>query len=111
MTTVPAGNRARFAAKPLTHSGTPVPLWLAAFQEAPLPALDLAGCPGLVVVAAHPDDETFGVGAMITQLVAMGVRVQVVCVSDGGRGQAPRHRSGFAPRPFADSNYGRRQTH
>lgn len=41
MTTVPAGNRARFAAKPLTHSGTPVPLWLAAFQEAPLPALSL----------------------------------------------------------------------
>jgi len=84
VTTVPAGNRARFAAKPLTHSGTPVPLWLAAFQEAPLPALNLAGCPGLVVVAAHPDDETLGVGAMITQLVAIGVRVQVVCVSDGG---------------------------
>ncbi|HET9890493.1 MAG TPA: PIG-L family deacetylase [Mycobacterium sp.] len=84
MKTVPAGNCARFAVKPLTHGGTPAPLWLAEFEERPLPALDLSECENLVVVAAHPSDETLGLGAMITQLAASGVPVQVVCVSDGG---------------------------
>lgn len=86
MKTAPAGNCA-FAADPLTHGGTPVPLWLAAFEERPLPALDLAECRRLVVVAPHPDDETLGLGAMTTQLTAMGVDVQVVSVSDGGAAQ------------------------
>jgi LmbE family N-acetylglucosaminyl deacetylase len=36
------------------------------------------------VVAAHPDDETLGMGATIAQLVAEGVDVRVVSVSDGG---------------------------
>lgn len=84
MKTLPTGNCARFAVKPLTHGGTPAPLWLAEFEERPLPALDLSECENLVVVAAHPDDETLGLGAMITQLAASGVPVQVVCVSDGG---------------------------
>lgn len=86
MRTVPGGNCA-FATDPLTHGGTPVPLWLAAFEERPLPALDLAACRRLVVVAPHPDDETLGLGAMTTQLTAMGVDVQVVSVSDGGAAQ------------------------
>lgn len=84
MKTLPAGNCARFAVKPLTHSGTPAPLWLAEFQERPLPALDVMECKNLVVVAPHPDDETLGLGAMITHLAAAGVRIQVVCASDGG---------------------------
>lgn len=83
MRTVPAGNCA-YAADPLTHGGTPVPLWLAAFEERPLPALDLTECRRLIVVAPHPDDETLGLGAMATQLTAMGVDVQVISVSDGG---------------------------
>jgi LmbE family N-acetylglucosaminyl deacetylase len=37
----------------------------------------------LVVVAPHPDDETLGLGATIAQLIAAGVSVQVVSVSDG----------------------------
>jgi len=82
--TAPVGNCARFAAKPLTHSGTPVPLWLAAFEKRPLPALDLTECPHLIVVAPHPDDETLGLGAMTAQLIASGAHVQVVSVSDGG---------------------------
>jgi LmbE family N-acetylglucosaminyl deacetylase len=84
MKTVPAGNCTRFAAKPLAHGGTPAPLWMAAFAENPLPVLDLMECPRLVVVAPHPDDETLGLGAMITQLAGNGVHVQVVCLSDGG---------------------------
>jgi LmbE family N-acetylglucosaminyl deacetylase len=82
--TLPAGNCARFAVKPLSHSGTPAPLWLAAFEEKPLPALDLTECPQLIVVAPHPDDETLGLGATIAQLTATGVPVRVVSVSDGG---------------------------
>lgn len=80
----PASNCAKFAAKPLTRGGTPVPVWLAALDSEPLPPLDLGACPGLVVVAPHPDDETLGLGATTAQLVASGVDVQVVSVSDGG---------------------------
>ncbi len=87
MKTVPAGNCARIAATPLTHNGTPVPLWLAAFEERPLPVLDLTECRRLIVVSPHPDDETLGLGAMTTQLAAMGVDVQVISVSDGGAAQ------------------------
>ncbi len=81
---LPASNLAKFAAKPLTRGGTPVPVWLAALDGRSPPPLDLSGCPGLVVVAAHPDDETLGLGATIAQLVAAGVDVLVVTVSDGG---------------------------
>jgi LmbE family N-acetylglucosaminyl deacetylase len=92
----PASNCARFAAKPLTCGGTPVPLWLAALDSEPLPPLDLSACPGLVVVAAHPDDETLGLGAATAQLVASGVDVQVISVSDGGAARpaaTPRERT------------------
>ena len=85
--TTPAGNCARFAAKPLTGGGTPVQVWLAALDSVRLPPLDLTECPGLVVVAPHPDDETLGLGATTAQLVASGVDVQVVSVSDGGAAQ------------------------
>lgn len=84
MKTLSTGNCTRFAAKPLTHSGTPTPVWLAALDREPLPPLELTQCPGLVVVAPHPDDETLGLGATIAQLAAAGVDVQVVSVSDGG---------------------------
>ncbi|GAA4542626.1 PIG-L deacetylase family protein [Mycobacterium paraffinicum] len=93
MRTAPISNSARFVAKPLTHGGTPAPLWLAAFERGPLPALDLAECRRLIVVAPHPHDETLGLGAMIAQLIASGVDVRVVSVSDGGAAQ-PGTRSG-----------------
>lgn len=74
-------NGPRFAARPLTEPGTSITEWLAG--ERP-PPVNLDECPALVVVAAHPDDETLGVGAMIAALVARGVEVVVVSVSDGG---------------------------
>ncbi len=37
----------------------------------------------VIVVGAHPDDETLGLGAGIAQLVADGVEVHVVCASAG----------------------------
>lgn len=87
MTTVPTGNGGWFAAVPLSDGGTPARAWLAAFDGAALPPLDLTGCPGLVVVAPHPDDETLGLGATAAQLIESGVEVQVVSVSDGGAAQ------------------------
>ncbi|MCV7444353.1 PIG-L family deacetylase [Mycobacterium paraense] len=93
---LPASNRAKFAAKPLTRGGTPVPVWLAALDGQAPPPLDLSACPGLVVVAAHPDDETLGLGATIAQLVGAGVDVRVVTVSDGGEarpGATPQERA------------------
>ena len=87
MRTASNSNCARFAAKPLTHGGTPAPWWLAAFECGPLPPLDLTACRRLIVVAPHPDDETLGLGAMTAQLVASGADVRVVSVSDGGAAQ------------------------
>lgn len=84
MRAIATSNCNRFAAKPLTCGGTPVPIWLAALDRRTLPPLDLSGCPGLVVVAPHPDDETLGLGATIAQLATSGVDVQIVSVSDGG---------------------------
>lgn len=78
----PVSNTARFAAQPLPSGGTPTDVWLSAQRQ--LPMLDLATCPEIVVVAAHPDDETLGFGATSTMLAGMGVHVQVVSVSDGG---------------------------
>lgn len=70
----------RFAAAPLAEGGTTVAQW----AGLALPAGDLSQCPGMVIVAAHPDDETLGLGATAAQLSAAGVEVQVVSVTDGG---------------------------
>jgi LmbE family N-acetylglucosaminyl deacetylase len=78
----PIGNAARFAARPLPGGGTPTAVWLNA--EPDLPELDLSACPEIVVVAAHPDDETLGFGATATMLAELGVHVQVVSATDGG---------------------------
>src|SRR4029079_14498950 len=75
-------NVARFAARPLSEGGTPAHVWLRAQRE--LPLLDLTSCPEIIVMAAHPDDETLGFGGTAAMLADMGVRVQVVAVSDGG---------------------------
>ncbi len=83
MNIVPTGNGTRFADTPLSGTGTQAHAWLAALKRGALPPLDLTGCPGLVVVAPHPDDETLGLGATAAQLAASGVDVQVVSVSDG----------------------------
>ena len=82
MTAAATGNGARFAARSTSGGGTPTSHWLR--WERRFASLDLASSPGLVVVAAHPDDETLGLGGMIAALTAAGVHVEVVLVSDGG---------------------------
>jgi LmbE family N-acetylglucosaminyl deacetylase len=72
----------RFGAAPVAEGGTPVSTWTAWDHD--FGPLDLADCPGLTVIAPHPDDETLGLGATIATLCAAGVDVQVVSASNGG---------------------------
>ena len=81
-----SGNCARFAACPLTGPGTAADVWLDALAGAP--TIDLSEYRSVVVVAAHPDDETFGFGATSATLAALGVHVRAVVVSDGGAAQS-----------------------
>ena len=82
MSTATAGNGARFAAAPISGGGTPAADWRAWVDA--IPALDLSDCPGLLVVAPHPDDETLGFGATASLLRSRGVEVTLVSVTDGG---------------------------
>ena len=63
--------------------GTPAALWLGDDRVDALPALDLTIVEQLVVVAAHPDDESLGAGALIAEAALRGVPVTVVVVTDG----------------------------
>jgi len=90
MTLAHMGNGPRFAARPLTVGGTPAQDWLDVLAHAD--ELDLTRCRDILVVAAHPDDETFGFGAALSTLVGLGARVQVVAVSDGGASHPGRER-------------------
>lgn len=79
--TEPLSNCARFAARPVAEGGTPAAEWAEWCPHfAPLRIED---CPALLLVAAHPDDETLGFGATAVALAARGVTVQVVCATDG----------------------------
>ncbi|MFO7959900.1 MAG: PIG-L deacetylase family protein [Nitriliruptoraceae bacterium] len=46
----------------------------------PVPSFD-----HLVVVSAHPDDETFGLGGLVSAFVEAGSRVSLVCLTCGER--------------------------
>jgi LmbE family N-acetylglucosaminyl deacetylase len=43
----------------------------------------------LVFIGAHPDDETFGVGATLAQYAAAGVKVYYICATRGEAGEVP----------------------
>ncbi len=74
-------NSARFAARPLAEGGTAVEVWTQSDRR--FAPLDIEGCPALVVVSAHPDDETLGLGATASALGGGGITVQVMAVTDG----------------------------
>jgi len=63
--------------------GTPASVWDASgVRDAP--ALDLRPFTSVVVVGAHPDDETLGAGGLIAQARDADIPVHVVVVTDGG---------------------------
>ena len=64
--------------------GTPAAVWDADPRLHDRPPLELDGVDELLVVAAHPDDETLGAGGLIAESVRRGIRVRVVVVTDGG---------------------------
>ncbi len=53
-------------------------------EETPASALGIAPGDSVVVLGAHPDDETFGLGATIAELASRGVDVHLVSLSAAG---------------------------
>ncbi|WP_121033261.1 bifunctional PIG-L family deacetylase/class I SAM-dependent methyltransferase [Terracoccus luteus] len=67
-------------------AGTPEQQWLALPDWDGVRALEPFGPSGarrLVVVAAHPDDESLGAGGLIATAAELGVPVEVVVLTDG----------------------------
>ena len=68
------------ASKPGTSAAT----WDADPRLHNRPRLELEGVDEVLVVAAHPDDETLGAGGLITECVRRDIPVRIVVVTDGG---------------------------
>ncbi|WP_432570343.1 PIG-L family deacetylase [Kineococcus sp. SYSU DK005] len=77
------GGAGRTAAFTHDGAGTPEEAWRRWPGLGDLPVLELQGLAHLLVVAAHPDDETLGAGGLIARAAAAGARVDVVVATDG----------------------------
>ena len=64
-----------------TLAGTSVDEWAGTLDDVPMVSLD--GLQSVVVVAAHPDDETLGAGGLIAACAARDIDVRVIIVTDG----------------------------
>lgn len=64
--------------------GTSADTWFTDDRMTALPRLDMSSITSLVVVAAHPDDESLGAGGLIADCAAAGIPVTVLVVTDGG---------------------------
>jgi len=67
----------------IDRPGTAEESWEAWAGLRHLPAADPLGWPSAVIVAAHPDDETLGVGGTMAMLAAVGARLRLIAVTDG----------------------------
>lgn len=64
--------------------GTPESTWLGEGRLGGAPVLAMPGRGAhLLVLAAHPDDETLGAGGLIAASAASGARVEVIIATDG----------------------------
>ncbi|MEO7589359.1 MAG: bifunctional PIG-L family deacetylase/class I SAM-dependent methyltransferase [Arachnia sp.] len=63
--------------------GTPEDAWASTPGLSGRPVLELAGIHHLVVVAAHPDDETLMAGGLLFDAHRLGITVDVVVATDG----------------------------
>jgi LmbE family N-acetylglucosaminyl deacetylase/SAM-dependent methyltransferase len=68
--------------------GTSVEAWSADDRLDKAPLLVLDGVTSLLVVAAHPDDETLGAGGVIADCARRGIPVTVVVVTDGSASES-----------------------
>ena len=77
-----------------TDPGTPESTWLADERWDQVPVLDLTAVARryrrVLVVAAHPDDETLGVGGLMADLADRGMAPDVLVVTDGERSHPVR---------------------
>ncbi|CAN5307360.1 hypothetical protein BH09ACT2_BH09ACT2_16460 [soil metagenome] len=75
------------------QAGTPVKRWAADPRLRSLAPLNLSGATALVIVAAHPDDETLGAGGLIAVADDRGIPVTVIVATDGAasHSHAPEH--------------------
>lgn len=65
------------------QDGTPEEAWLSAPSWRDVPALVLADFRRLVVVSAHPDDESLGAGGLMARATGLGVPVHLVVATNG----------------------------
>ncbi len=80
---------------PYTHDspGTTERAWVEARFGADAPQLALTGVRRLVVLAAHPDDETLGAGGLIATAAGRGVPIDIVVMTtgEGSHPHSPTH--------------------
>lgn len=75
--------RSRVTPNRIDRPGTAEEAWDSWADLQHLPAADPGAWPGVVIVAAHPDDEVLGVGGTMSLLAAAGARLRLVAVTDG----------------------------
>lgn len=68
--------------------GTPEAAWSMSSRWASVPWSDARGFGRALVVAAHPDDETLGAGALLARLHRAGTRVTIALATRGERAYA-----------------------
>ncbi|WP_297368806.1 bifunctional PIG-L family deacetylase/class I SAM-dependent methyltransferase [Cryobacterium sp.] len=64
-------------------AGTSESLWQQDGWPASASPLTLTGCARLIVLAAHPDDESLGAGGLISSAAAAGIPVAVIVATNG----------------------------
>jgi LmbE family N-acetylglucosaminyl deacetylase len=76
--------------------GTPESEWLRTDLLRDLAGLDLGAIDHLILLAAHPDDETLGAGGLLSMTSALGIRTDVIVLSAGeaSHPESSTHRPG-----------------